>query len=817
MLIALLALLALTGPLLWLLRPHRWRHAGWLAAIPPALVTAWLLTQLGPVGNGAILTEQYVWSEVFGLALDLRLDGLGLFFGLIIAGIGAAIAIYTGYYFEEDPRLGYFYALLYLFMASMMGLVWTDNLLALFVFWEGTSITSYLLISFKLTDKDALEGARRALVVTSLGALGMLGGLVLLGQMGGTYTISQILAQPSTTLLGHPLFVPMLLLILLGAFTKSAQFPFHFWLPGAMAAPTPASAYLHSATMVKAGVYLLARLHPAFAESQLWFWALFLVGGITMLLGAASALRYYDLKAILAHATVSQLGVLVMLLAFNIETAAVAVVLGILAHALYKGPLFLVAGIIDHATGTRDIRRLAGLAQSMPLVGAAAFLAGLSMAGLMPTFGFIAKETLLESFYGFIGAGEIIVGWVGLVASTVGGALFMAYSLTLIWEPFLRRTAPLEQAHIHHRPAVLFVLPVLVLTLIGALIPFLLSVVEHELFAPPAAAIIGAPVKVHLLLWHGLTPVFLTSVLAIGLGLLIFLVRERVRALFTLAPAWLNGAYLFDRATYALYALAGWSTRTVQGTSFPTQISVTLLAAVAFLLFAVLTSNFIADLQTDWTATPTLYEVVLAALAVVAALVTVLTRSRLSAIISLGMVGVVVTLIFVFFSAPDLALTQLLIEVLTLVLLVLVFYRIPVRASTQTRGRRSPHHSIIAVLVGLWGFGMVLLAAETPFMPPISDFFLRNAVPSAHGGNVVNVILVDFRAIDTWGEITVLVVAAVGGYALLRASRLRPLSRPDQTTEPAAVDGATEQTPPPAAVTAPPPIPAAVTEERPHA
>jgi multicomponent Na+:H+ antiporter subunit A len=816
MLIALLALLALTGPLLWLLRPHRWRHAGWLAALSPALVTVWLLTQIYPVGHGTILFEQYVWSEAFGLTLDLRLDGLGLFFGLIIAGVGTAIAIYTGYYFEEDPRLGYFYALLYLFMASMMGLVWTDNLLALYVFWEGTSITSYLLISFKLTDKDALEGARRALIVTSTGALGMLGGLVLLGQMGGTYSISGVLAQPPETLIGHPLFAPMLVLILLGAFTKSAQFPFHFWLPGAMAAPTPASAYLHSATMVKAGVYLLARMHPAFAESQLWFWALFSIGGITMLLGATSALRYYDLKAILAHATVSQLGVLVMLLAFTIETAAVAVVLGILAHALYKGPLFLVAGMIDHATGTRDIRRLAGLARAMPLVGAAAFLAGISMAGLIPTFGFIAKETLLESFYGFIGAGEIVVGWIGLVASTLGGALFVAYSLTLIWEPFLRRSAPLEEAHVHHRPAVLFVVPVLVLTLIGAAIPFLLSVVEHDLFAPPAAAIVGAPVEVHLLLWHGLTPVFLTSLLAIGVGVLIFLVRDRVRALFTLVPAWLNGTHLFDRAVYSLYGLAGWSTRTVQGTSFPTQISVTLLAAVAFLLFSLLSSNFIGDLQTEWAATPTLYEVALAALAVVAALVTVLTRSRLSAIISLGMVGVVVTLIFVFFSAPDLALTQLLIEVLTLVLLVLVFYRIPFRAPATSLGRGAFHHIAIAVLVGLWGFGMVLLAAETPFMPPISDFFLRNAVPSAHGGNVVNVILVDFRAIDTWGEITVLVIAAVGGYALLRASRLRPLSRPAQTAEPVGVDGAAEPTIEQAPVSTPP-LPEAVREERPHA
>jgi NADH:ubiquinone oxidoreductase subunit 5 (subunit L)/multisubunit Na+/H+ antiporter MnhA subunit len=770
MLLALLALLALTSPVLWLLQPHRVRHSGWVAALPPAFVFGWLLNQLG--SEQTPLVENYLWSPEFGLSLGLRLDGLALLFGLIITGIGVAVAIYAGYYFEEDPQLGYFYGLLFLFMTSMLGLVWADNLLALFVFWEGTSITSYLLIAFKLADKLALEGARRAFLVTSLGALAMLAGMVLLAQMSGSYTISTILAQEWTD---HALYPAALVLILLGAFTKSAQFPFHFWLPGAMAAPTPASAYLHSATMVKAGVYLLARLHPALSDSPLWFWSLLIGGGITMVLGAASALRYYDLKAILAYATVSQLGVLVLLLAFPTEKATIAVTVGILAHALYKGPLFLVAGIIDHATGTRDIRRLANLRRALPWVTATAVLAAVSMAGLPPSFGFLSKEVLLETFYGYAEEGQGWIGWIVLGAATLSGALFVAYSLVVLWEPFFRRHAAAEEAHVHHAPSLLFVLPALLLALVGTAIPFVLTQVEGALFAPPVASIAGTPVEVHLQLWHGFTPVLLTSLVAIALGIVIFFVRRFVRQVFTTIPAALDGTTIFDRAVDALYAVAGWSTRTIQGGSLATQVSITLLCAVAFVVYAVLRFNFLGDLRTRWTALPAPQEIVLVVLGVVAAMATVRARGRLSAIISLGVVGVVVTLFFVFFGAPDLALTQLLIEVLTVVLLVLVFYRIPPR-TRQPNQLRELRHVVVAVAVGLWGFALVLISVETPFLPSIADYFLLNAVPGGHGGNIVNVILVDFRGFDTMGEISVLAIAAAGGYALLRAARLGPVA-----------------------------------------
>lgn len=777
MLMASLVLLALTSPILWLLRPHRWRHSGWLAALPPAAVTIWLFTQLGPISQGQVLADSYVWSEAFGLVLQLRLDGLALLFGLIIAGIGTAIAVYTGYYFENDPKLGYFYALLYLFMTSMLGLVWADNLLVLYVFWEGTSITSYLLISFKSSDEEALEGARRALIVTGLGALAMLAGMVLLAEIAGTYTISEILRQSPAALAENSLLPAVLILFLLGAFTKSAQFPFHFWLPGAMAAPTPASAYLHSATMVKAGVYLLARLHPAFGEHPIWFWSLLLVGSATMLLGGVSALRYYDMKAILAYATVSQLGVLTMLLAFSSEAAYTAVTVGILAHALYKGPLFLVAGIVDHATGTRDLRHLAQLGRTLPWVAATAVLASVSMAGFPPTFGFLAKEALLETWEKYAESGGALIGWIGFGAGAVIGVLFVAYSLRLLWDPFFRQRAPKPAAPVDHAPSLFFVAPALILALIGTVIPFALGPVEKALFDPAASAVSGEKIEMHLALWHGWTPVLLTSLGAIMIGVLLFLIRDRVTAAFAYVPAWLNATYLFDQVTTGLFTLARWSTRTVQGIPLEAQIGVTLLGAVAFVVYALAAQGLTAYLALEWRGLPPVYEIMLPILAIIAAAITVRTQSRLSAIISIGIVGVVVTLIFVFYSAPDLALTQLLIEVLTVVLLVLVYYRIPSRPHPPPTSFVRWRNRLIAGAVALWGFVMVLLSAETPLYPPISDFFSLNSVPAAHGGNIVNVILVDFRGFDTMGEITVLAIAAVGGYGLLRASRLRPVRR----------------------------------------
>jgi multicomponent Na+:H+ antiporter subunit A len=773
LLICLLAL-ALASPLFWIVRPHRFRHIGWLAALVPAGVTAWLLIQLPTIAAGNTITTTVPWSPQLGLELALRVDGLGAFFGLIITGIGAAIALYTGYYFENEPRLGYFYGLLFLFMASMLGIVWVDNLLLLYAFWEGTSITSYLLIAFKDSDNDAQAGARRAFLVTALGSLAMLMGFILLSIEARTYTISQIVQMPE---LAQSAIAPAAIcLILLGAFTKSAQFPFHFWLPGAMAAPTPASAYLHSATMVKAGVYLLARLHPALSDHPIWFWSLLIAGMITMVSAALIAIGKSDIKALLAYATVSQLGGFVLLLAFDASAAHIALIVGILAHALYKGALFMVAGIVDHATGTRDLRRLANLRKEMPLTSVVAFFALMSMAGVIPMFGFLAKELVLESFI-LYSETNAVLGWIGVIMAVVSAAFTVGASLILLWEAFVRPHADVEEgAHVHHRPSVMIVLPPALLTVVALSIPFLLVSIEGLIFAPAIRSVSATEVDVHLALWHGLNLTFTMSLLALALGGVVFALRAPMRRILLSEAFARDAAVTWEALINQLYNVANWVTRNVQGTTLLQQARGILIAAVVAMVVALSAVNWPEDFPINWEVQPHIPETITATLTIFAAIITAIARTRLGAIISLGVVGMAITLFFVFNSAPDLAITQLLVDILTVVLLILVFYRIPPSSYVRAPKKIGMRNVILSVFVGFLGFFFVLFTVSEPFFPVIGDYFLYNAVPLGHGANVVNVILVDFRGFDTYGEITVLGIAAVGGYAVLRAGlfRFRP-------------------------------------------
>ena len=820
MLAASVTVIFISGVILYWLRPHRRAWAGWLSALPPLAVTIWqgaaALPYLtgsattahsanGLLQDGAIIAEQYRWIETLGLELSFRLDGLSLLFGLIISGIGAAVALYTHYYLENDERQGYFYLTLFAFMASMLGLVWADNLLTLFVFWEGTSVTSYLLIGYSHQSAVARGGARNAFIVTAAGGLALIAGMILLGQQSGTYTISEIVSRPGLTELD--LYPGILILILLGAFTKSAQFPFHWWLPGAMAAPTPASAYLHSATMVKAGIYLLARLHPALSDHPMWLWALLLFGGITMLVGAVSAVRHWDMKALLAYATVSQLGVLTTLLAFRSEAALLAVVVGILSHALYKGPLFLVAGIVDHATGVRDLRKLAGLRRSLPVTTWVALLAALSMAGIPPLFGFVAKEALLESFFASAEHGDL-AGWIAFGAAAIVGAFFVCYSLTLMWEAFLRSSStteaetppeehggPAEETPVHHAPPPSFVAAPLVLVACGTLAPFVLGPLD-ALFTPAAASIAGAPVHKHVALWHGFTPVFLTSLLAIAAGVWLFLNRSILRRALASLPESLRGVVIFQNFLDGIYALGQITARFSQGYTLATQAAIVFLTAFVPVAVA-LRQIELADILPWNDVMPGAPETILILMLVVSAYVTVRIRTSLGAIVSLGVVGVSVTLFYVFFSAPDLALTQLLIEVLTVVLLVIVFTKLPPDIRPPMRKLKQTRNVLVALAAGAFGFFLVLFNTSEAMQAAqsISGFFLNNAVPRGHGSNVVNVILVDFRAFDTMGEITVLALAALGGYALLHAPRVNLPSSLLRRREPEHAEKRTVQPP----------------------
>ena len=765
--------LALTGPTLWLSKPHQSRWFAWLAALPPALVFVWLLLQTPAIVGGATLQETFAWAPDLDLTLALRLDGLSLLFALIVTGIGSCIAFYTHYYFEGDEQQGYFYLLFFLFMASMVGLVLANDLLLLYIFWEGTSITSYLLIAFKTSSKGAVEGARRALIVTTAGGLCMLAGMLLLGQAAGTFRIDELLSRGDLLSLPHAPWA--LVLLMLGAFTKSAQFPFHFWLPGAMAAPTPASAYLHSATMVKAGVYLLARLHPAFADSPLWFWPLWIVGGITMVLGAVSAIRYRDMKALLAYTTISALGTMTMLLGFDGDAAALALAVTILAHALYKAPLFLMAGIVDHAMGSRDLRRLAGLWRTLPAVAVVALVAGLSMAGAPPTWGFLAKELLLEENYHLWTHGSLFIGGIGLAAALLMAVFTAASIFTVLWEAFLRRRADdPSPAHLHHKPSFWFSAPALLIALSGALTTLWLDPFQ-PLLSAAAGAVAGAEVEASLKLWHGWTPVFLASLAVLAVGLLLVMVRTLPRRALETTPEKLTGVAVYDVLIDAIYRFAYRITKLIQGGPMAPQAAVTLLAGAAVVL--------IGWFQADLARLPIFeagelllpIELLIFLVAIVSAIATVRAASRLSAIISLGVVGIAVTLFFVFYSAPDLALTQLLIEVLTVILLVLVFFCVKPDPKPAQRDTRLIARWAIAGSMGIFGAGIVLVNYLYQVGPSISPYFLANALPIGQGGNVVNVILVDIRGYDTLGEITVLGLAALGGYAVLRSPQLHAL------------------------------------------
>lgn len=730
------------------------------------------MLQLSSVASGSALTERYAWSPTLGLEIALKLDGLALFFGLLITGIGTCIAFYTNYYLAGDRRQGYFYLVLYLFMASMLGLVWADDLLTLFVFWEGTSITSYLLIAFKSEYKGAVEGARRALIVTTAGALAMLAGMVILGLEAGTFNISALLTKPG---IAAAAVTPVALaLIFLGAFTKSAQFPFQFWLPGAMSAPTPASAYLHSATMVKAGIFLLARLHPAFSDLPLWFWSLFLVGGFTMVLGAVSAIRYTDMKALLAYATISVLGMLTMLLAFQEVYALQAFVVTVLAHALYKAPLFLSAGIVDHAMGTRDLRRLAGLARLLPVVGLTVVLATISMAGIPPTMGFLAKELLLEHFYDFFEHGERIIGGLGFAAAVLAAIFLASAVFTLTWEAFFRRKPDEEAAHLHHAPSFWFAAPALLLTVVGAVGALFVGSYEQMLLAPAIAVVAGEPVEVHLKLWHGLTPAFIASTIILVLAVGVFLARSLLRRLYGKVPERFSALAAYEATIDAIYRLAYRITTVIQGSPMAPQLSIALLASAAVMVYALFFTDRNTNRLLDSLEVPTLTEWAIFALAIIAAIATVRAGSRLSAIIALGVVGVTVTLFFIIFGAPDLALTQLLIEVLTVFLLVLVFFRVK-PDPPLTDDRREPFRLLVAVAMGFFGFAVVMVNHLSQVGDTISPYFIENSLELGRGTNVVNVILVDFRGYDTMGEITVLGLAALGGYALLRGTQMHTL------------------------------------------
>lgn len=736
------------------------RAVGWACAFPLLALTVYFARHVPTVALGKTFHVQWKWAPTLGVNLSFTLDGLSLLFALLICGIGALVMIYAGGYMAGRPYLGRFFALLLLFMVSMLGLVLADNLLLLYVFWELTSLCSYFLIGFENERAKARAAALQALLVTGGGGLALLAGVILLRQMGGSWEISALLHE-SDALRSHSLYTAALVLILCGAYTKSAQFPFHFWLPGAMEAPTPVSAYLHSATMVKAGVYLLARLSPALGGSNVWLVSVAGAGGVTMLVGAWLALTQSDLKRILAYTTVSSLGMLMFLLGLGETLAIRAAMAYLLGHALYKGALFFVAGAVDHETGTRDLAHLSGLGRVMPFTALAAGVAALSMAGLPPLFGFIAKELSYEAT---LHAPAAILA---TATAVVVNILVVAAAGLVGFRPFFGKARSTPRPA-HEAPFNLLLGPLL---LSGASIAFGLwpEWGADGLVSAASASILARPETIHLALWHGLTPAFALSVLTLACGIGVYAERgliEKAWSLWGSAANW-GPAGWYELALNGLNALALGQTRLLQSGYLRYYLMITMAATVGLVGY-VLVGRGELTTTVDWRDVR-LYEVGLVVLMLLAVLTALLSEGRLTAIAALGVVGYSVALVFVLFGAPDLAMTQFLVETLTVILFVLVFYHLPESRIVSGKVARW-RDAVLAITVGALMSTLVLVGIPENYQP-ISTYFEENSVALGHGRNVVNVLLVDFRAFDTLGEITVLSVAAVGVYALLKLRR----------------------------------------------
>ncbi|MDW8065431.1 MAG: putative monovalent cation/H+ antiporter subunit A [Anaerolineae bacterium] len=737
--------------------------SGWVFAMWPLAWTIVIGSLAQQVIEGDSVYIRYPWMSQLGVNLSLYVDGLSLLFALLISGIGALVLIYSGSYLKRHRYLGRFYLFILLFMGSMLGLVLSGNLISMFVFWELTSLSSYFLIGFDHEREEARRAALQAMVVTGMGGLALLAGLLLLGQAGGTLEIAALLKQ-GETLRTSPHYLPALALIVIGAFTKSAQVPFHFWLPNAMEAPTPVSAYLHSATMVKAGIYLLARLSPVLGGTAAW--QLMVAGGglVTMVLGAIMALGPSDLKRILAYSTVSTLGTLTFLIGLGTPLAAKAAMALLLAHAMYKGALFLVAGAVDHEIGIRDVRRLGGLGQFMPVTATAAGMAALSMAGLPPSIGFISKELLYEAQLHALHSPTLLAG-TGVLAS----GLLVAVAGIVGLRPFFGHPIH-RKRHLHEPPLSLWLGPLL-LGGAGIALAIVPEIAASPLISTAVSAVLGKPTVVELRLWHGPNPSLALSALTViaGAGFYAaqpFLLDIAARAHLKEWMARWGPQRGYERMLQGLNALATAQTRLLQSGFLRFYLMIIVLTTIALVGSTIIIPEPLSRwLSRIVDARP--YELIIVVLMGVATLMAVLTSSRLAAVAALGIVGYGVALLYMLFGAPDLAMTQFAVETLTVILLVLVVYRLP--RFTRLSGRSARlRDTALALAAGGMMTALMLMVLSAPLKSRLAPFFAANSLTLAKGRNVVNVILVDFRALDTLGEITVLAVAAIGVYALLK-------------------------------------------------
>lgn len=781
--LSLIILLPFLGSLCVAFLPSNTKNwEAWLAGAVAAACTFITLMAYPTIAKGEVLAWQHAWLPSYGLNFSLRMDGFAWLFSLLVSGIGILVVLYARYYLSEKDPIPRFFAFLLAFMGAMLGIVLSGNIIQMALFWELTSLVSFMLIGYWHHRADARRGARMSLIVTATGGLCLLVGLVLMGQAVGSYELGHILSS-GDTLREHPWYLAILLLVALGALTKSAQFPFHFWLPRAMAAPTPVSAYLHSATMVKAGVFLLMRFWPVLAGTEAWSYLIGFAGLITLVMGAFVAIFQQDLKGLLAYSTISHLGLITLLLGMGTPLAAVAALLHVLNHATFKASLFMAAGIIDHESGTRDLRELTGLRKLMPITATLAMVAAAAMAGVPLLNGFLSKEMFFAEAAGF-GSGNT---WLPTLA-VLAGALSVVYSLRFITEVFfgpppsgeLPKTPKEPPRWMRFPIEMLVVLCIVVGTLPGVTVAPALNLAVHHM--------LGAYTPEYSVqIWHGFNLPLLMSVLAFGFGLLLYFLLQRRYGISRLDKVpllhRLDGQREFERILLAV-------------TSFAVRVEEKLtserLQPQLFWLFVV---TFVVGALTVWRSpieavrSPIGFEPMFAVLWIVGGVCAVAAayqakHHRLAALILMSATGIVVSLTFALFSAPDLALTQAAVEVVTTVLILLGLRWLPRRLTPDITGvkttwrdyRRRLRDGVLAVAIGVGMAAVTYLVLLSAGPTKLTDFFIQHALPEGGGTNVVNVILVDFRGFDTFGEITVLGVVALTIYALLRRFRPAPES-----------------------------------------
>ena len=731
-----------------------------------------LLTQAKDVFQGTTLSENWSWLPQLGIDLSFRLDALGLIFSLLITGIGTLIYIYAYYYLSPKNSLSKLYFLLMLFMAAMLGISLSNNLIILLVFWELTSISSFLLVGYWSNYDAAQRGSRMALTITGMGGLSMLGGFILIGQITGTFQIDQITGM-ADQIQNSPLFVPALLMILLGAFTKSAQFPFHFWLPNAMAAPTPVSAYLHSATMVKAGIFLLARLLPIFVGSMLYHNLVTFIGLFTLCMAAFFAIFKEDLKGLLAYSTISHLGLIVCLLGIGSPLAVAAAIFHIINHATFKAALFMIAGIIDHESGTRDLRKLSGLWQLLPFTATLTMITAASMAGVPLTNGFLSKEMFFTELLADL-SGPVMV--LSAIVATLAGIFAVTYSIRLVHGVFfdgpIGKDVPNKNAH---EPAFGMRAPATILAILCILVGIIPALLVQPIINAGTRASTQLPhfEGVHIALWHGFNAPLVMSIIALLGGCIFYFSLAKGGKLrhIDLDPYFgkFQGKIIFEAILKVLLTQSRKFKRTTENGKLQSYLIWIIVFSIAVVAFPLANQNLSTGTR-ELTDAPFIAIVLWLLLFSSCWMMLWFHHERIKAVLISGAVGLVVTLVFVCFSAPDLALTQITVDVVTTVLLLMSLSLLPQLTPYESSVSRRWRDAIIAICAGL-GIAWITWLILTRDHNSISWFFLQQAIPLGGGSNVVNVILVDFRGFDTFGEITVLGIAAIGALCMMDGMR----------------------------------------------